>query len=37
VWREAYPNDHVCVSSATRSQAQSDNAAANSRIAKSNS
>ncbi|MCX8256510.1 putative Fibronectin type III domain-containing protein [Beijerinckiaceae bacterium RH AL1] len=26
VWREAYPNDHVCVSPAVRSQAAADNA-----------
>lgn len=26
VWREAYPNDHVCVSPETRSQVASDNA-----------
>jgi hypothetical protein len=31
VWREAYPGDHVCVTSATRSQARADNAAAASR------
>lgn len=31
MWREAYPNDHVCVTPATRTQAASDNAAAASR------
>ena len=31
VWREAGPNDHVCVSGATRSQAQQDNAQAGAR------
>ena len=31
VWRDAFPGDHVCVSGATRQQAQIDNAAASSR------
>jgi len=34
VWRQAWPEDHVCVTTATRSQAQSDNAAAASRLEK---
>jgi hypothetical protein len=32
VWREAGPNDHVCVLPATRSQAASDNSQASSRV-----
>jgi len=32
VWREAGPNDHVCVTPATRDQAAADNAAAPSRV-----
>ena len=31
VWREAFPNDHVCVSLSVRQRAQDDNAAAMSR------
>lgn len=33
VWREAFPNDHVCVPPDTRRQAAADNAAAASRLA----
>ncbi len=32
VWREAFPNDHVCVIPETRQQAADDNAQANTRI-----
>src|SRR5450432_3389008 len=32
VWREAYTNDHVCVTPETRTQAAADNAAAPSRV-----
>jgi len=32
VWREAYPNDHVCVTPDIRTQARADNAAAASRV-----
>ena len=31
VWRDAFTDDHVCVTGAVRSQAQADNAAATSR------
>ena len=36
VWREAYPNDHVCVLPATRTQAGSDNSQAAGRVARPN-